>query len=340
MIAPYAWLYTRSYGKKLKKYSTEGNTESKNLNDQKWFKEVSNQIYKEEKINTPEACKKFKRETQIMIGLVRFIRSGMQVFDFTPELVEELSQTDIDEIKTGDLNIPYKSFYIRALGMFKTKNDIEIDGFFIDETNVSKFKEIIITVVPVMKNPEDFINDYAQMPIATIIKNENNSIFEAIEKINDHTNKITEKFENDHNEEMKEVKYRSNMGKIFLQENLNSIINMLLYIDKYRGNENTVWPNDAPQDLLEKIKSKKAGYKKAEKKLTALGWTKVRLCGSEFAHRSSGKKEGRQPRAHWRRGHWRRQNYGAQNSQNRLIRIRPVVVGKGKIAEGRIYKTG
>lgn len=107
---------------------------------------------------------------------------------------------------------------------------------------------------------------------------------------------------------------------------LRLVLNSLAYLKVYPADEETGWPERAPERM---VQATRAGTPREQarglSKLWALGFLPVRRIGGKLQvplldslHAGM--------RMHWRRGHWRNQPHGPQLSLRKLIWIAPVLV--------------
>lgn len=100
------------------------------------------------------------------------------------------------------------------------------------------------------------------------------------------------------------------------------VVNAMLYVTRYAGDQAVEWQPSAPGELLEKAR---AGRRPAEKELVRRGFVRtrfVRFGGNEGDHEAAGGSV----RPHWRRGHWKRQPHGPGGTLRKLILVRPTRV--------------
>ncbi len=365
MIAPYAWAHTRSYGRLIRDYARDSQKRDEIDAKYEWLRKelpaidfitatsrikqyIAYEVGRERGAEEAQSLQ-YIAEARMIVSLFALFESGMQVFEFTPELMRELAQTDVDEVLSSDIQLPYESFYIRLPGVFKADDQTAIDGIIIRRKDYQDAGiTLVIEPTPVLEDPSAYPETLQHMPLGMMVINEDMTVTQAFNKAHDkmrdgllHQNigLLSQSDDDTVNitSQLDRALERYEAGRIFMNENMTAIINALLYVDQYHGREQMVWSPDAPAELLTKANSASTGARKAERKLSSLGWTKVLLCDLEAPAQSGVTHEGRQVRSHWRRGHWRRQRHGHGNSLSKLIRIRPIMVGHGQIADGRTY---
>jgi hypothetical protein len=292
------------------------------------------------------------------LAWAHFVACGREIFELTPELIEEFKNSDLGDTSLDLVKPPYPAFYVR----FGRQQDLSLpweqgkreylDGayFSFQEVEGKAHPSILICLTTTLDDglgfltpgPEFLIDgDLFELPVAEAVER---SAIAAVQRFAKLSSKL----------HANEGGVLSSMGDKALehaQENadlvkrcLPLLVHTLYYLtdppklDRRPG-------LDTPKEILKKIEN--AGSPKAKRKanaqLLSMGYAVVKLCGTELSHEPATSGEGAGRRAHWRRGHWRRQRFGEGFSQQRLIRIRPTLVN-ADIAHGnepgRIYKAG
>jgi hypothetical protein len=93
----------------------------------------------------------------------------------------------------------------------------------------------------------------------------------------------------------------------------------------------TVWPDDAPADLVDQIKTGRSSgaRQRAEEQLVMRNFDRIKLVGLKphAADRERTHTEGQELEfSHWRIGHFRTQAYGPKMSLRKIIWVQPVRV--------------
>lgn len=303
-------------------------------------------------------------EMALSTAYSRFNASGRQIFEFGPELIEMLHQTDVDDVVLADIKLPYKAqyLYFGPQDNLVLKNGWLVDGAYIESRgDDGKFK-FTLTAVPLNEEvskiwfleqevfySQDILGDYAEQTLKTIIEH----LY--AERIDDIT-----KNKNEFEDNIKKLSTTSNLNvvsvkeendKIRLQDQyarfpvykatLKLIVNALCFISAYPDEVEEVWPSDVPKQKMDdnlSINKKK----KQEDLLLKEGYRKVKVCGRSLFEsiKKSGGSSG-SVECHWRKGHWRNQPYGEGMSLRKMKWIKPMIIGaKGSGEEpknGHIY---
>lgn len=287
---------------------------------------------------------------------------GKNIFEFSPTLTEMFNNSVVDEVILSNIKYPYKAFYLH-FGMLEEYN-LWDEGYFVDGAYITQrmdmHVEILLSTVRQDIDYEKIVNPflvpdrYYYLPVEYDLKSKvSDSLEKAIDKdlkkrnfdrfdsrvINLPDRNIT-LIDNQGAAEDERQKYIKNGYDIFVKS-INLIINALCYISSYKSEIVESYPPDAPQSLIDKINNSKkpSEIKRTTSKLQSLGYTKIKLCGSEIQKSISIKDTGKSVKTHWRRGHWRNQAIGPRLSSNKLIWIKPTLVrpDKGNPEDGHIY---
>jgi hypothetical protein len=286
-------------------------------------------------------------DTQTACVVSQFLKNGRQTFRFDPDLAEELAHTDVDDVATSFINLPYDAVYLE-FGDCSTLNDGQIvEGMIVERRTHTP--EPMISITPFVRH-----DDGAMALPMTVLSiggaNGNETVGEALARTIRYYEKPSDVAVDSDGpvtpEMLKEnpAFQESNgnfaagirTGAEVVRSLLPLVINGLFYIDNCLSGATRRWDPNAPEGLALKADSTRPGARKAQQELTRLGWTRITLCTLEddsdevaTLGTSASSSSRAQPRGHWRRGHWRHQRHGPQNALVRLIRIRPVRV-KGR----------
>lgn len=315
-----------------------------------------------------EKLKSKGRQSQDIISIGAFYTDfhhfGKQIFDFPPEMVSLFKRTDVDGIPLDAIKLPHESFYMH----FGAQKELATDDGWIPEgayisrmgPEVQQVIQICLTFAP--KEPADYVRFfehpepcYVQAMTADKLKI---GVGEAVdlvlaEKLRELGQQVengTPDFEKARSEmaaELEEAGVTLNdatpihaaheasrvksLHSIW-QTMLRLVVNGIAYLSAYPDDSETNWPEGAPKDLLETLKT--GNYKaksKATSKLSMLGYSAITFSGRSFRSTSetSPKKEAKEPEDQvleqytWVRGHWRRQPYGEGRSLRRLVWLMP-----------------
>jgi len=301
-----------------------------------------------------------EREELILRAYNFYNNAGSQNFLFGKNLVEEFSQTDVDDILVNELQFPYQMAYYKFENTdFVTLDGQKADGIFIGEDkdeiifllvsseigepwfDVSQKSCCLAPIIVVNKNTHGNVNLAEAMAEAY-----QNVAERSVNAIEDSKLYVTEISEIDHPEsydaflENAKNLIHESVKQAALQINDLSqvIINALMVIDGGGITSKTTYEEGTPADLAAKATSSLPGAGKAQKKLKAQGFVMLRHYEVTSQYESlSTSDDYRQVRPHFRRGHWRKQRYGTGLSQIKRIRIAPVIV-KGKDGEPEARK--
>jgi hypothetical protein len=131
-----------------------------------------------------------------------------------------------------------------------------------------------------------------------------------------------------------------------LRQGARLVFNSIFYIESIESKAERSPGRDVPLELKTRWAEQPLRREKLKSKLTADGFTVVRLLGKDFPDQeedaSCEGSTGTTVRAHWRRAHWRQQACGEGLRQHKRIRIPKVLVNRDTLdgeMPGRIYKT-
>lgn len=283
-----------------------------------------------------------------------FEEKGSNIFHFTKELLQLLEQTDVSDIQIKNIKFPFNNFYIsvRELNRPFTSDkddDAIIDGIFIE------FKD---------DNEHDLMHDYhigfylcgyseskkelefkrtnldlLELTSELSFKSSESTITDAIEVVHQILKDTTESETTTKEYKEKEINFQLEDYKR-LKDNLNLIINCIIYISSDKPDIEKEYRAGIPSHLNDRIKKANTNRKKEvlEQELTKFGYTKINLIGKSYK-RIASESSLTTINPHWRRGHWRNQPFGTELKESKLIWIKPTIVNKekGEIGKGHIY---
>jgi hypothetical protein len=212
-----------------------------------------------------------------------YLRGGSQTFQIGVNLSEELSRTDIDEVRCSDMQGPYPYFYLRFEGLEGTEpNGSPIDGFMVvilDDKRGGRG----IRITPMTANPPDMLEPGSMFTGMDIAFNDpDEPVVKAI------TDRLREKALGqpptpDESVEMlgryEDIRALADSALDNLEQRMDGwlrlVVNALLYIDTCGQSGERVWPPEAPADLVTKATGGGPGAKKAEQRLVAQGFTRL-----------------------------------------------------------------
>jgi len=301
----------------------------------------------------------------------RFVQSGRQIMKFPPELTEMLSQTDISDIPLDEIKMPYVSQYL----YFGPQPNLElepgwqVDGAYVETRGLPGDICITVTAVPddhnlsrlwfVCPEPEylqNFCQKFRKMSLATAVDTVLSDTLDSLKrKLNKAGGDITEQVKSDfHNAGEKfpdgvrlrdvspqtarvgltQIKHRHPIYCSSLQ----LVVNALCYLTAYPDDVMTVWPEETPASLKNKVEHGKGKEAvRAKSKLASMGYVPVHICGKNLIRQIEAaniKNEGKLLSTHWRRGHWRNQVHGPKHSLRKLIWVMPTLVNSHLSEDG------
>lgn len=108
----------------------------------------------------------------------------------------------------------------------------------------------------------------------------------------------------------------------------------IAYVQAYPDDVQTNWQDGTPEKWILKSQAPGKEGPRAQSKLHAMGYWRVRRIGDQFEAADQAARHSGARIAHWRRGHWRNQAHGPHMSLRKLIWIRPVRVLGTAASEG------
>jgi len=287
----------------------------------------------------------------------RFEKGGFNIFHFKKELLELLEKTDVSEIQIGAIRFPYLNFYISLRELNKSlptsiSKDAIIDGVYVSFTDDSKedliYKyHINFHICGYSESQKEFefkhnIQDIMELPSGLTFVNEKSTITDAIAEVN----KIMSDTFASKTLAQKVIEREINFqldGYKLLKDNLNLMINCILYISSDKPDIETKFAEGLPLHLRNKIEKANSKRRKvlAENEAKQFGFSKIRLVGNSFIKDNKSSIKTGEVAPHWRRGHWRHQPFGKELSESKIIWIMPTIVNKDKglPSKGHIYTT-
>ena len=329
--------------------------------------------------------RKLRDDQQVRL-FVNFWDGPRQIFQFENRLAEMLAATEVGDVPWDSLHFPYPEFYLHFGCVLENTLDIAgrvykaegayvrvqscasfVPGFLPGAIHISvatrlispDYQEVLNTMgngssfqeptydVTISGQPEETVAQAlvrgreAKLELAR--RHDEDALHSAAEMASQYGIDpvgVT-KAENLGLEERKFLR-----GEAITTDALKLVFNCIAYLSAVPVDSNPDYPPEAPQSLVEKIKT--AATPKKERKFTShmqsLGFTKVHFIrnpspGPALESVATGKS----PRAHWRRGHWRSQPCGSGLVKRSLIWIRPCIVNpekdnRSQITIGHIYK--
>jgi len=311
----------------------------------------------------------FQDDTDACMAAYTHRAQGGAVYVLPDRLVEEFDNTDCDDVRAGDVKLPFDNLFIKFTPPkpLYLADGAPVDGCYI----VKQMDEYFISVTSYWKGV-DYVRS---LPITTLdlrfnlhlpAKDPEMSINEAvkhgIEAFMEENAPPTENFSQTVTRPdgttcyVEDVRAKSRKRRIEVLKSqepvfracLNIIVNAACFISFRPEDITEEWDGEVPGWVLEALKDQKGGRRSRDRKRDAhrhisnSECTRIRICGknlfADLPH-DGGTGHGVSPRAHWRRGHWRRQRYGPALALMIPRWIRPTVVKRdnGPLVETRIY---
>lgn len=323
-------------------------------------------------------------DSRIMNGIINelsfailFVAGGRNVFSLSPDVIELLSHTDASQVRMGDIELPYRRFYIsfegglslnlpgapnKIDGAYIIQNDNQI-GMFVTTRSTTASRSSLTQRI---QHPEPRFLAYLTLddPEAML----DAMIEKAIE-----SNDIGVKPEKGAVERLHEGIEAEKVGALEMGVDLRRpevsgfereaaftlealpvgrriislIANILCFMTTKPDCGKPQWPTEAPRSLLKEFREASTDRRRhvASDKLADLGLFSVRRLSFEASPPAASPQArsdapGIEMAPHWRRGHWRRQPHGPARLERRLVWIRPILVRAdlGEAEKGRVYR--
>lgn len=290
-----------------------------------------------------------------LLEYMNFEKGGSNIFHFKKELLELLQKTDVSEIPIGAIKFPFDNFYIslRELGKALSTtvaSDSIIDGVFISFTDDSKEGliyqyHISLHICGYSESNKDLefkhnIPNIMELPSGLTFENSESTITNAISEVHKIMKDTLEYDKREKEEVEKEINSQLEAYTL-LKDNLNLIVNCIIYISSDQPDIETKYVDNLPFDLKNKLERANTKQRKelVEKEAKQLGFSKIKLVGKSFSKTTNNSNKTGEVSTHWRRGHWRKQPYGKELLEIKLIWIKPTIVNKEKSepTKGHIY---
>lgn len=284
------------------------------------------------------------------LALAAYQAAGRETFEFLPELVSELRNTDISQVQLSNLALPYSAFYLHfgpqddlQLSDFQRATPEIFDGAFvwakdngtlqISLTYMRHGQPVSGLAGPVAEITPDLMGLAADEALLKGFQTSAGNVLEAQRSAMPV-------------EDADELDEQHRLYAQSVEQSARLVVNALFYLSAY-GQDKSPEPSPAtPGPLASKFLSAKTAkaQRTAKGAMEKAGYSLVRLCGKEFASEAPGgtvsQDAGGSLRTHWRRGHWRNQKHGPALSMTKLIWVRPVRVNgqaAGEVPE-RTYR--
>jgi hypothetical protein len=289
-----------------------------------------------------------------------WVHGGRNIVSFTPELLDLLAYTDVDDVALNRLQAPYPSFYLslRSLNIpfIEGASDI-VDGVYIEqfamrEISAKAGDEKGLRII-LAGNYEPLQQRYGhQLGFLYQKSIRHYSLLPYNQQGLDHTVGSTIAYQKEHfAQDVEHVGILQGEALIgiynsLVERTLSAVINCLLYLNWPERDVRQAYPSDLPIHLMNRLKSATTRHRKeiAQKQIDDAGYTRINYVGERFSGQqtpSSRPEENLSVKVapHWRRGHWRNQRFGVGLQEVRYIWIKPTIVNKevGLPPKGHIY---
>jgi hypothetical protein len=305
-----------------------------------------------------------------------FVEHGRNIFFLEPHLIRLLDQTDLTNVRCGDVQLPFDSFHISFGDAFDGALPgplNKIDGAYItSHREHGGSLEIRVTTRrldlqhPDKSNHWPFSRDcyfYAPLDMSDPCATFEDAVRSAIESGEIKAEQSITAPDEDivfdglagpitvqdvrHLTDAEETA-RTREGLPVFRRALALVVNALCYLNATAGEtETTLLPDDAPTDLVAARQSPKVSLRdRAKAGLLERGFMPVLVrkeaVGAGANETNSCHGGGGHVSVHWRRGHWRRQPHGQGRTLIKLVWIRPTLVAtsQGMIPDtaGHLYR--
>lgn len=288
--------------------------------------------------------------------LAQFIAGGRQIFDMGDELTNMLQNTDLAECTLRDLALPFESFFIR----FKAQEEegekripyaSQFDGAFIvrdtmeskpgDGEEVRQVLHIMLTMENEGKRsliyPGVYFRFYPQHFDLTIQEAIQKSIEESEREFEEMSASVSDPF----NKEFLAFQLDGlSYSRALILKFMPLIVNAIFYIESLSELPRQQAGQGTPASLSRQWEQSQGNRRqKVQSRMSAEGYTVVRLLGSEFSPKPAMgnliEADGdTHVKTHWRRGFWREQAHGPKMSLRSRKWIRPTMVNANLNPDG------
>ncbi|MGB6295000.1 MAG: hypothetical protein WBF90_02300 [Rivularia sp. (in: cyanobacteria)] len=258
-------------------------------------------------------------EIIILKQYASFIHSGNNIFEFSPHLLNLFWDTDVDNVLTKDIKLPFPTVYLH-FGKQKGKRiystlcsiqnlvmesnlanignyiNFDLDGAYVSQCPQTGALDIVLTSVANQRQKyNNWIDGYEDMvgftlKIANTETTVNDGLIEAKNILCNKNNNYVQNLVDSKINDLKSIINHHNQNQNIIKtgfdrvaEYLKLVINCLLYLQSYPEKIVEDYPIEAPKNLVDQTKRKSVSVV-AEKKLNQLGYTKIKFCGRSQQH--------------------------------------------------------
>lgn len=296
---------------------------------------------------------------------------GGAIYVIPERLVEEFHHTDCAEVRVGDITLPFASVFLK----FTPPEPVWLDeNARVDGCYIGKQSDEFLFTLTARIDGVDYENSMSvacmdpifalRIPTSDPELEINSGVELGIEGFLRENEPPTENFSGDIERpddtiaRVDDIRARSRKRRIerfhsqepAFRTCLNIIVNAACFVTFRPDDVFDTWEGEPSPDMLAAATAAGETRRTRDRKLGALrkieagDFTRVKICGSDLFGQipelTDVLKDGKSPRAHWRRGHWRRQRHGVGLTLVVLRWIRPTLVMKdhGPTVEARIYE--
>ena len=338
------------------------------------YNDIIDKLPREQRPDRPTAM--LIDEASLASHVGAFVEHGRNIFFLEPHMVRLLDQTDLTNVRCGDVQLPFDCFHISFGDAFDGAlpgRPNKIDGAYItSHPEHGGSLEVLVTTRrldqrhPDKSNLWPFSRDsyfYAPLNISDAELTFEDAVRTAIEsgeiKVEQSITAPAEDMEVDgpmgpiivrdvrHLTDAEEAA-KTRDGLPVFRRALALVVNALCYLNSTVGEvEAKLLPDDAPTDLVTGWRSPKVNLRdRAKAGLLERGFMPVLVrretAGLDGDETTGMRGDNTAVVAHWRRGHWRRQPHGQGRTLIKLVWIRPTLVaaGQGAIPDtaGHLYR--
>lgn len=312
---------------------------------------------------------KVHEEYQACIRTVTWVEGGRAIYDFPPLLLDEFSNTDIDEINTSDIHLPFGGFYMNLenSGIFFGKDLIVGAYIYTRPDGAVEFQATGKADKPGMTQFHHEPIIYGDDSLESVDQLVEQHVFEGlnwsrkVDQVKDASivnlmNGIRiQEFKNSYGfssvevdeiqaivKSKESINYLSEIltpaltEQVLMRKKFVSLVfNCLLYMSAFPDDRDNGFAEPSVDKALAKayFDGREKEFKKAKAQVLKSGYTPVITIGTSFEREleRSGYEVGKSSiSAHWRRGHWRKIKDKANPEIKRLVRVKACRVGFSK----------
>ncbi|WP_434478229.1 hypothetical protein [Gemmatimonas sp.] len=299
--------------------------------------------------------------------------AGRQIFALPSALVTPLDETDLGDVRFGDVVLPFPAFYLQlgnALPVALPGVPNRVVGAYVFHQGAADGRLPYLAVTLVSRRIDERLEDpldwaqrrepHQQLRFDLDLPPGADTLEAYMERfLREETSRIKARLREDaavgavpDDSAARVYLHHLETGWTTYERLLRLVLNALVYMSSLRisatvheSTEAPLWPNDTPAALVQALGSVPEGPAGRKKRRTAVGrlleagYLPIRMLPllDQAEHDEGGNGEGHALAPHFRRAHWRRQGVGPGRAAVRLTRIRATLVrpDRGVPAQGR-----